>query len=192
MITSTARVHAAAYEDRLSGRYATAATDDRHVRRPFCRPSSRRSAAGVRYAEGKPLCRIAVPAVEGIENFACQVDVMPFGMPTGPVLAFCLRLSAETGVLGFVDHVFDLSAEADLEYLQTVRAAGALIVVLAGADGHVCESYLEIKSEALQSHLENCAQYLAQLDQPNGPQAVNDFVAVYEPVMREQNDVAAA
>jgi hypothetical protein len=144
------------------------------------------------WADGKPICRVAVPTLDGTAGLACDLQVKSFGLPTAPVLAFWLGLSAEAGPLGFVDHVFDLSASADIDFLQAVRAAGALVVVLAAPDGRTSEWNVGIHSEVLESHLGSCARYLSALERVDGPRAVSDFMAVYAPAMRERNDVAAA
>jgi hypothetical protein len=139
-----------------------------------------------------PEWRLRVESVSDADTLQTHLDYAVFGMATGAVLAVWLRLEFGPDRVFAIHKVFDLAEPADLGFLQAVRGAGGITLLVEDkGTGHQVRWLMTLDADKLGTTLDAGRRYASFRSPLDGARAVRDFFAIYEPALKQYDDVIA-
>lgn len=148
----------------------------------------------IHYYEDDPAWKIVAADPSRFRGVNYDLEIKFFRLPTGSLVALWLRLYDVPDQPFFLHRVLDPTDETIGPYLRAVKEAGKIVVMFESPgeqEGFVVE--LPVNPEGIKEVLAGAESHNEELgDKVNGEKAVEDFLRVFNPSLKEDKSVEVA
>jgi len=148
----------------------------------------------IHYYDDEPAWKVVAADPSRFRGVNYDLEIKLFRMPTGGVVALWLRLYDVPDQPFFLHRVLDPTDETIGPYLRAIKKAGKIVVMFESPgeqEGFAVE--LPVNPEGVKEVLEGAQSHNEQLgDGAIGDKAVEDFLQVFNPSLKEDKSVEAA
>ncbi len=148
----------------------------------------------IHYYGDEPAWKIVAADPSRFRGVNYDLEIKLFRMPTGGLVALWLRLYDVPDQPFFLHRVLDPTDEIIAPYLRAVKKAGKIVVMFESPgeqEGFAVE--LPVNPEGMEEVLGGALSHNEQIgDEANGEKAVEDFLQVFNPALKEEKSVESA